>query len=104
MTLNKHSESGVQRKLKTRIVLIDLTAMYDTVRKKSLIQINQAVPCLQVYNIISSMLSDRMFRVFLNYQFTRLKKLHTLPHTITQNYTPYQPINRQGTESDVWRS
>lgn len=77
MTLTNHIEAGFQRQLKTGVVFIDLTAAYDTVWKKGLLyKFIKAVPCLRIVNIISNMLSDRLFKILLNDQCTRFKKLN----------------------------
>lgn len=77
LTLTNHIEVGYQRKLKTGAVFIDLTAAYDTVWKKGLLfKFIKAVLCLQMCNMISNMLSDRLFQVLLNDKCTRFRKLN----------------------------
>lgn len=77
LTLTNHIESGFQRKMKTGVVFIDLTATYDTVWKRGLLyKLIKAVPCLQIVNVIANMLSDRLFQVFLNDKCSRFRKLN----------------------------
>ena len=77
LTLTNHIESGFQKRLKTGVVLIDLTAAYDTVWRNGLLfKLIKAVPCIRICNIISSMLRDRLFQVLLNDQKTRTRKLN----------------------------
>lgn len=77
LSLTNHIENGFQRMLKTGVVLIDLTAAYDTVWKRGLLyKFIKAVPCLRIVDILTNILSDRLFQVLLNDQCSRLKKLN----------------------------
>lgn len=67
LTLTNHIESGFQKMLKTGVVLIDLTAAYDTVWKSGLLyKLIKAVPCLRIVDMIANMLSDRLFQIMTN--------------------------------------
>lgn len=77
LSVTNHIESGFQRKLKTGVVFIDLTAAYDTVWKKGLLfKLIKVIPCLQICDLLNNMLSDRLFNVLLNDQCSRFKKLN----------------------------
>lgn len=58
-------------------MLIDLTAAYDTVWKRGLLyKLIKSIPCLKTCDLICNMLSDRVFKVLLNDQRSRFKKLN----------------------------
>lgn len=77
LALTNHIEAGFQRKLKTGVVFIDLTAAYDTVWKKGLLyKLIKAMPCLRIVDMVANMLSDRQFKVLLNDYSTRFNQLN----------------------------
>lgn len=67
LALTNFIESGFQRKLKTGVVFVDLTAAYDTVWKKGLLyKFLKVIPNLTICDLLCNMLSDRVFQVFMN--------------------------------------
>lgn len=77
LSLTNFIESGFQKQLKTAAVFVDLTAAYDTVWKKGLLyKLLKVIPCIRICNLISSILSDRLFIVHLNDKNSRTRKLN----------------------------
>lgn len=77
LALTNYVESGFQRKLKTGVVFVDLTAAYDTVWKKGLLyKFLRVIPNLTICDLLCNMLSDRIFQVFLNDKSSSLLKLN----------------------------
>lgn len=77
LSLTNFIENGFQRKLKTGVVFVDLTAAYDTVWKRGLMyKLLEVIPCLAVCDIICNMLSDRIFQVFMNGKSSSKLKLN----------------------------
>ena len=77
LTLTNYIETGFQKKLKTGVAFVDLTAAYDTVWKDGLLyKLYNAVPCGKVVNLIDSMLSNRKFRVFVGENSSSFKYLN----------------------------
>ena len=77
MSLTNYIESGYQHRLKTGVVFVDLTAAYDTVWKKGLLfKLLKVIPSLTICNVISNMLSDRIFQVLLNNKTSSFMKLN----------------------------
>jgi hypothetical protein len=71
MALKTHIEAGFRHQLKTGAVFVDLTAAYDTVWREGLmIQFLEAL-CLKLFNLLSNMLSNRYFQVFVGDQSSR---------------------------------
>lgn len=67
LSLTNHIELGYQKGLKTGLVLIDLTAAYDTVWKQGILyKLISVIPCLEICDLVCNMLSDRMFQILLN--------------------------------------
>lgn len=76
LALTTHIEAGFQRRLKTAVALVDLTAAYDTVWKDGLIhKLYKAVSCGRLINLIENMLSNRRFKVFLGEKSSKFKFL-----------------------------
>ncbi|KAJ8870533.1 hypothetical protein PR048_029556 [Dryococelus australis] len=66
LTLTNFIEEGFQRKLKTGVVLVDLTAAYDTVWKKGLLyKLVKVVPCITTCDLVCNLLSNRFLQVFM---------------------------------------
>ena len=77
LALTNFIESGFERQLKTGVVFIDLSSAYDTVWKMGLMyKLVKAVPCLQLCDVICSILSDRYFQVLLDDKLSSIKKLN----------------------------
>lgn len=77
LALTNHIENGFERKLKTGMVFIDLTAAFDTVWKKGLLcKFLKVVPCLTICDLLCNMLSNRYFKVFLNDSGSSSKRLN----------------------------
>jgi hypothetical protein len=64
MALTTHIKAGFQHQLKAGAVFVDLTAAYDTVwREDLMIKFLEAVSCLNLFNLLNNMLSNRYFQV-----------------------------------------
>lgn len=64
LSLTTYIEAGYQRKLKTSVAFVDLSAAYDTVWREGLIyKLLKAIPCRTTARLLNNMLSDRHFRV-----------------------------------------
>ena len=76
LSLTNHIEQGYQNKFKTGVAFIDLTSAYDTIWKKGLVyKLLKTLKCRRLCDLIMNMLSDRHFRVFLNSDVSRVRKL-----------------------------
>jgi hypothetical protein len=76
LALTTHIETGFQNRQKTSVAFIDLTAAYDTVWRKGLIyKLLKVIRCKKVTSLINNMLSYRLFRVYLDDQISRRRKL-----------------------------
>jgi hypothetical protein len=79
LVLTSHIEACFQRKLKTGVVFIDLTAAYDTVWKDGLmLKFIRLVPCAKLVNLLNNMLSNRFFQVLLVDKSSRWRRLHNV--------------------------
>lgn len=77
LCLTNFIETGYQKRLKTGVVFVDLTAAYDTVWKKGLLlKLLRIIPCLTICDLLCNMLSDRMFHVYLNNKRSSQMKLN----------------------------
>lgn len=77
MALTTHIEIGFQKKLKTGITLLDLSAAYDTVWKHGLLlKFLDIIPCLTLCKLINSMLSNRELTVFVGEKYSRPRILN----------------------------
>jgi hypothetical protein len=64
--ITSYIESGFQKRLKTGVVFVDLTAAYDTVWEDGLIhKLYNVIPCGKMVSLLEDMLSNRQFRVFV---------------------------------------
>lgn len=81
LSLTTHIEAGFQRKQKTSVAFIDLSAAYDTVWRQGLIcKLIRAIPCQKVTKLIDSMLTDRPFHVTMgNLRSVQMKLSNGLP-------------------------
>jgi hypothetical protein len=77
LALKSHIEAGFQRKLKTGVVFIDLTAAYDTVWRDGLMsKFMRVVSSAKLSNLLTNMLSNRFFQVFLGDKSSRWRRLN----------------------------
>src|SRR5699024_2134815 len=77
LALTTNIEAGFQKRLKTGVALLDLTAAYDTVWKDGLIhKLYKVVPCKRIVRLIESMLTNRRFRVFIGEKSSKFKTLN----------------------------
>lgn len=61
----QHIEAGFQNKLKTAAVLVNLSSAFDMVSINGLLlKLAKVIKCKKTINLITSMLSNRLFRVF----------------------------------------
>jgi hypothetical protein len=77
LALTSHIEAGFQRKLKTGVVFIVLTAASDTVWRDGLmLKFMRVVPCAKLSNLLNNMLSNRFFQDFLGDKNSRWRRLN----------------------------
>jgi len=70
-------EAGFQRKLKTNVAFIDLSAAYDTVWREGLMhKFINIVPCKKMGELLNSMLVNRMFQVFMDGKKSRWRSVN----------------------------
>jgi hypothetical protein len=66
LALTSHIDAGFQRKLKTSVVFIDLTALYYTVWRDGVMwKFMWVVHYVELSNLLYNLLSNRFFQVFL---------------------------------------
>lgn len=76
LSLVTHIEAGFQDKMKTAVVLVDLSSAFDTVwREAMLLKLARIIKCKKTVALIDAMLSNRLFRVFMGDKITRGKRL-----------------------------
>jgi hypothetical protein len=79
LALTSHLKAGCQRKLKTSVVFIDLTAASDTVRRDGLVfKFMRVVPCAKLSNLLNNIFSNRFFQVFLGDKNSRWRRLNNV--------------------------
>jgi hypothetical protein len=77
LALTSYIESGFQKRLKTGVVFVDLTAAYDTVWKDGLIhKLYNVIPCGKMVSLLEDMLSNRQFRVFVEDKSSKFRFLN----------------------------
>lgn len=77
LSITTRIEKGYEDQMKTAIVFIDLTAAYDTVWREGLItKFLKIIPCLTLCKIINEMLSNRLFKVVIGDNNTKLRVLN----------------------------
>jgi hypothetical protein len=77
LALTSYIESGFQKRLKTGVVFVDLTAAYDTVWKDGLIhKLYNIIPCGKMVSFLEDMLSNRQFRVFVEDKSSKFRFLN----------------------------
>lgn len=64
LSLTNYIELGFDKGMKTGVVFLDLSAVYDKVWKKGLqLKLSQIVPCQKTLMLVINMLSDRAIQV-----------------------------------------
>lgn len=77
LSLTSFIEKGFEQKKKTAAAFIDLSASYDTVWRKGLLwKIYNHIPCPSLLRLLNSMLSDRLFKVYLGHKRSRFRHLN----------------------------
>jgi hypothetical protein len=77
LALTSYIESGFQKRLKTGVVFVDLTAAYDTVWKDGLIhKLYNVIHCGKMVSLLEDMLSNRQFRVFVEEKSSKFRFLN----------------------------
>jgi hypothetical protein len=77
LALTSYIESGFQKRLKTGVVFVDLTAAYDTVWKDGLIhKLYNVIPCGKMVSLLEDMLSNGQFRVFVENKSSKFRFLN----------------------------
>ena len=78
LALTTHIEAGFQDKLRTAVVFVDLSSAFDTVWKNALLlKLIKVIPCKKTINLVSSMLTNRLFRVFIGEKVSSMKTLNS---------------------------
>lgn len=76
LALTAFIENGFERKMKTSVAFIDLTAAYDTVwRKGLLVKLYDLIPCSFLLRLINSMLTSRLIKVYLGRKESTFRQL-----------------------------
>lgn len=106
LALVTHIEAGFQDKRKTTTVFIDLTSAFDTVWKNALLlKLANVIKCEKTISLISYLLSNRMFKVFMGVNCSTARRLNSgliqggvlspllfvhyladIPHTISRKF------------------
>lgn len=77
LAMTSHIEAGFQRGLKTALVLVDLSSAYDTVwRTGFLWKFYKVIPSRKIGRLVNAMLTNRIFRVFINDKSSRPRRLN----------------------------
>lgn len=64
LSLTTHIEAGFQKRLKSTVVFVDLTAAYDTVWREGLLyKFLNIIPCSRITSLLNNMLCDRPFQI-----------------------------------------
>lgn len=78
LALTTHIEAGLQDKKKTAVVLVDLSSAFDTVWKNALIlKLAKIIKCKKTINLVTAMLSNRMFQVSIGGRKSRTRRLNS---------------------------
>ena len=76
LALTTHIEAGMEKKLKTGAVLVDLSAAYDTVWTGGLLfKLAHSIPCQTTLNLLRRMVTTRQFRVALGSDLSRTRRI-----------------------------
>lgn len=77
MALTTFIEIGYQKKLKTSVTFVDLSAAYDTVWRQGLMyKLAKTISCRNTVELINNMLTNRLLRVFLDNKGSRWRKMN----------------------------
>uniref|UniRef100_A0A1B0D7V9 Uncharacterized protein n=1 Tax=Phlebotomus papatasi TaxID=29031 RepID=A0A1B0D7V9_PHLPP len=77
LVLTSHVEAGYERRHKTGVVSVDLTAAYDTIwRDGLLLKFMEVIPCAKLSSLLNNMLSNRYFQVFLGNKSSSWRRLN----------------------------
>lgn len=78
LALVTHIEAGFQDKMKTTVTFVDLTSAFETVWKNALLlKLARVIKCEKTINLISYMLSNRLFKVFMGENSSSTRKLNS---------------------------
>ena len=77
LALTTHIEAGFENKLKTALALIDLSSAYDTIWRMGFMwKFYLVIRCKKLGHLVNAMLSNRIFRVFINNRSSRPRVLN----------------------------
>jgi len=77
LALTAFIEIGYQKKLKTSVAFMDLSAAYDTVWRQGLMyKLTKTINCRNTVELINNMLTNRLLRVFLDSKGSRWRKIN----------------------------
>lgn len=78
MALTTHIERGFQDKMKTTIVLVDLSSAFDTVWKNAaMLKLAKIIKCRKTIGLITQMLSNRLFKVSIGGKTSSTRTLNS---------------------------
>ncbi|GFS09948.1 RNA-directed DNA polymerase from mobile element jockey-like [Elysia marginata] len=76
LAFTPHVEAGFEKKLKTGAILIDLSAVYDTVWTGGLmLKVTNLIPCKKILKILSVMTGFKQFHVMLRGEKSKTRKI-----------------------------
>lgn len=77
LALTTFIEAGFQRRQKTAVAFVDLTAAFDTIwRRGLLLKFAKTVPCKTLLNLLDGMLSNRIFQLFMGERSSKWRTLN----------------------------
>lgn len=77
LTLTSHIEAGFEQNLKTALALVDLSSAYDTIWRTGFMwKFYTVIPCKGLGRLVNQMLSNRIFRVFINDRSSRPRRIN----------------------------
>lgn len=77
LALTTYIENGYQKKLKTSVAFVDLSAAYVTVWRQGLMyKLTKIINCRNTVELINNMLTNRLLRVFLDSKGSRWRKMN----------------------------
>ena len=77
LALTSFIENGLDKKLKTSVAFVDLSAAYDTVWRKGLLfKLFKLIPCPTLLHLLNNMLSDRLIKVYLGRKESSFRHLN----------------------------
>lgn len=77
LALTTHIEAGFEDKIKTALVLVDLSSAFDTVwRKRVLYKLAKIIRCKKTVDLITSMISNRILQVTIGGRKSSMRRMN----------------------------